>query len=77
MSYKFLILVHTQSNLNKGYGLATYATVLLRYLLCLGSSDIVNFVLPLALLLANMAQPLDVDMRLRKPCLLLLFLSDG
>jgi hypothetical protein len=50
-----------------------------RYLqdLCLRSSDTLNFVLPLALLLANTALPLAVDIRSLKPCLFLLFRFDG
>lgn len=41
------------------------------------SSEVVNFFLPLALRDANTARPLTVDIRLRKPCLLVRFLFDG
>jgi|GEM_PF-3323089 len=47
------------------------------YLLCLGSEDTVNFFLPLALLLANTFLPFAVAMRSLKPCLFLLFRTDG
>ena len=47
------------------------------YALCLRSSETDNLFLPFALLDANILLPLAVDMRSRKPCLFLLFLSEG
>lgn len=41
------------------------------------SSETVSFFLPLALRAASTLRPLAVDIRLRKPCLFLLFRFDG
>ena len=49
----------------------------MRSYLSLFSSETVNFLRPLALLVLNTLLPLAVLMRLRKPCLLDLFLLDG
>ncbi len=47
------------------------------YLLCLGSSATVSFFLPFARRLARTRRPFADSMRLRNPCLLLLFLLEG
>jgi hypothetical protein len=47
------------------------------YLLCLGSSETLNFFLPFARRAFSTLRPLAVDILSLKPCLFFLFLFDG
>ena len=53
------------------------STKLLNYLLCLGSSETVSFLLPFARRAFSTLRPLAVDILSLNPCLFFLFLFDG